>query len=59
MPTIPEKLKRVAKAVVTVAGFVVLVAAQVADGNIDAEAIVTAGVGVLTVLGVYRVRNVA
>jgi hypothetical protein len=50
-------VRRVAKAVVAAAGFVALVAGQVVDGNVDPVAIYTAGVGLLTTLGVYKVAN--
>lgn len=52
-----QTVRKYAKAVVAVGGFVVLVAAQVADGHIDAAVIYTAAIGALTTLGVVRVAN--
>lgn len=50
-------IKQIAKAVVAIAAFVGVVAAQVADGTIDIDAIVTAGIALLGALGVWAVPN--
>lgn len=50
-------IKQVAKFVVAVAAFIGVVAAQVASGNIDANAIVTAGIALVGALGVWAVPN--
>ncbi len=59
MVSTPSVWKKYAKAVVAVAGFVVLVATQVVNGSVDANVIIAAGIGVLTSLGVYGVKNAA
>lgn len=52
-----EKLKQIAKAVVAVGGFLVIVGTQVIDGHIDFEAVWTALVAALVAVGVWRVPN--
>lgn len=51
------KIKKIAKAVVAVAGFVGVVATQVAGGSVDVEAVAAAGVALLAALGVWAVPN--
>lgn len=50
-------IKQVAKFVVAVAAFVGVVAAQVASGTIDVNAVVTAIIALLGAFGVWAVPN--
>lgn len=52
-----SKVKQIAKAVVAVCGLVAVVATQVADGTIDVDAVVTAGIAAAVALGVWAVPN--
>lgn len=52
------KVRPYAKAAVAVAGFVVVVAEQVASGHFNAHALEVSGTVALTAIGVYGTRNV-
>ena len=51
------KVKTIAKAVVAVAGFVVVAANMVVSGHFDSGSLIDAAVAAAVALGVYRVPN--
>lgn len=53
------KIQSVAKAVVAVAGFLVVAGGMVVSGHFDGDSLLAAGVALGVALGVYRVPNKA
>lgn len=51
------KIKKVAKAVVAVAGFVVVAGNMVVSGHFDPDSLIAAAVAALVAIGVYKVPN--
>jgi len=53
------KVRPYAKAIVAVAGFVGVLAEQIAANRLDSHSLIVAGTAALTALGVYGTRNAA
>lgn len=52
-----QKVRRIAKAVVAVAGFVVIAGNMIVSGEYDADTLFTAAIAAAVAVGVYRIPN--